>query len=194
MQRRSEAKHCSSLCSQSEGGEYYGDQARAKNPTKSCSEALTMFATCSWPSLCEQSELQCWRRNRRLCESTQISAARVLPPTFYISEFCPLMFVSERGSRHGRIWEQRRMRLRADTNASGSRDERVWEQRRTHTGWRSPKGIGTEAEAMFFRLSALFPVSGHQRQLAACTEKRRCKTRMGCATPLFIKEHLFNAL
>ena len=21
-----------------------------------------MFATCSWPSLCEQSELQCWRR------------------------------------------------------------------------------------------------------------------------------------
>ena len=23
-----------------------------------------MFATCSWPSLCEQSELQCWRRNR----------------------------------------------------------------------------------------------------------------------------------
>ena len=82
----------------------------------------------------------------------------------------------------------------AGTTESGSRDERVWEQRRTHTGWRSPKGIGAEAEAMFFRLSALFPVSGHQRQLAACTEKRRCKTRMGCATPLFIKEHLFNAL
>gem|GEM_PF-2991019 len=32
-----------------------------------------MFATCSWPSLCEQSELQCWRRNRRLCEPVQIS-------------------------------------------------------------------------------------------------------------------------
>ena len=172
MQRRAEAKHCSSLCSQSEGSEFCGDQAGTKNPTKSYPRALTMFATCSWPSLCEQSELQCWRRNRRLCESTQISAARVLPPTFYISEFCPLMFVSE----------------------CGSRGERVWEQRRTHTGWRSPKGIGAEAEAMFFRLSALFPVSGHQRQLAACTEKRRCKTRMGCATPLFIKEHLFNAL
>ena len=93
-----------------------------------------------------------------------------------------------------RTREQTRTHLGADTNASGSRDERVWEQRRTHTGWRSPKGIGAEAEAMFFRLSALFPVSGHQRQLAACTEKRRCKTRMGCATPLFIKEHLFNAL
>ena len=25
----------------------------------SCSRALVMFATCSWPSLCEQSELQC---------------------------------------------------------------------------------------------------------------------------------------
>ena len=106
----------------------------------------------------------------------------------------PLMFVSECGSRGERVWEQRRTRLGADTNASGSRDERTREQRRTHTGWRSPKGIGAEAEAMFFRLSALFPVSGHQRQLAACTEKRRCKTRMGCATPLFIKEHLFNAL
>ena len=172
MQRRSEAKHCSSLCLQSEGDEFCGDQERDENPTKSYPRALTMFATWPWPSLCEQSELQCWRRNKRLCGSTQISAARVLPPTFYISEFCPLMFVSERGSR----------------------DERVWEQRRTHTGWRSPKGIGAEAEAMFFRLSALFPVSGHQRQLAACTEKRRCKTRMGCATPLFIKEYLFNAL
>ena len=65
--QRYEAKHCSSLCSQSEGGEYCGGQARAENPTKSCPRALVMFATCSWPSLCEQSELQCWRRNRRLC-------------------------------------------------------------------------------------------------------------------------------
>lgn len=93
-----------------------------------------------------------------------------------------------------RTREQTQANLGADATESGSRDERVWEQRRMHTGWRSPKGIGAEAEAMFFRLSALFPVSGHQRQLAACTEKRRCKTRMGCATPLFIKEHLFNAL
>ena len=38
----------------------------AKNPTKSCAKVLTIFATCSSPSLCEQSELQCWRRNRRL--------------------------------------------------------------------------------------------------------------------------------
>ncbi len=44
-----------------------------------------MFATCSWPSLCEQSELQCWRRNRRLCGPVQISVARALPLIFDIS-------------------------------------------------------------------------------------------------------------
>ena len=80
--QRYEAKHCSSLCLQSEGGEYCGGQARAENPTKSWPRALVMFATCSWPSLCEQSELQCWRRNRRLCGPVQISAARALPLTF----------------------------------------------------------------------------------------------------------------
>ena len=73
MRRRPGAKHCSSLCSQSEGGEYCGGQARAENPTKSCAKALAIFATCSWPSLCEQSELQCWRRNRRLCGPVQTS-------------------------------------------------------------------------------------------------------------------------
>ena len=80
IRRRSEAKHCSSLCEQSEGDEYCGGQTRAKNPTKSCAKALVIFATCSWPSLCEQSELQCWRRNRRLCGPAQISAARTLLP------------------------------------------------------------------------------------------------------------------
>ena len=82
--RRSEAKHCSSLCSQSEGDEDCGGQTRIKNPTKSWPEALVMFATCSWPSLCEQSELQCWRRNRRLCGPVQISAVRTLSLTFNI--------------------------------------------------------------------------------------------------------------
>ena len=82
IRRRSEAKHCSSLCSQSEGDEYYGGQARAENPTKLCPRALAMFATCSWPSLCEQSELQCWRRNRRLCGPVQNSAARALLTIF----------------------------------------------------------------------------------------------------------------
>ena len=64
------------------GGEYCGGQARAKNPTKICPRALAIFATCSWPSLCKQSELQCWRRNRRLCGPAQISAARALLPLY----------------------------------------------------------------------------------------------------------------
>ena len=85
VRRSPGAKHCSSLCSQSEGDEYCGGQARAENPTKSCPRALVMFATCSWPSLCEQSELQCWRCNRRLCGPVLISAARALPLTFDIS-------------------------------------------------------------------------------------------------------------
>ena len=72
------------------GGEYCGGQARAKNPTKICPRALAIFATCSWPSLCEQSELQCWRRNRRLCGPAQISAARALPLIFNISILNPL--------------------------------------------------------------------------------------------------------
>ena len=85
MQRKPEAKHCSSLCLQSEGDEYCGGQARAEIPTKSWPDALAMFATCSWPSLCEQSELQCWRRNRRLYEPAQFFAARALSPNFNIS-------------------------------------------------------------------------------------------------------------
>ena len=85
VQRSSEAKHCSSLCSQSEGGRILWRLNTAKNSTKSCPKALDIFATCSWPSLCEQSELQCWRRNRQLCGPVQISAARALPLTFDIS-------------------------------------------------------------------------------------------------------------
>ena len=72
IRRRSEAKHCSSLCSQSEGERILWRPNMAKNPTKSCRRALVIFATCSWHSLCEQSELQCWRRNRRLCGPVQI--------------------------------------------------------------------------------------------------------------------------
>ena len=90
------AKHCSSLCSQSEGSEYCGSQARAENPTKSWARALAIFATCSWPSLCKQSELQCWRRNRRLCGPAQISAAKALSP---LSQ--PLFFSTPKNKKSG---------------------------------------------------------------------------------------------
>ena len=152
IQKKTEAKHCSSLCSQSEGGEYCGGQARAENSTKSCLRVLVMFATSSWPSLCEQSELQCWRRNRRLCGPVQISAARTLPLTFDIPILNSLPFksavtslptllfdfkhptlnpkpplpcpilVSGSGSGRIRIWEQTHPNLGADALAAGSRD------------------------------------------------------------------------
>ena len=85
IQRRPEAKHCSSLCSQSEGANIMAAKHELKIQQSHGPEAQTMFATCSWPSLCEQSELQYWRRNRRLCGPVQISAARALPLTFDIS-------------------------------------------------------------------------------------------------------------
>ena len=50
------AKHCSSLCLQSEGRE---DESAAT------AEFVALFAIGSSPSLCEQSELQCWRRRVR---------------------------------------------------------------------------------------------------------------------------------
>ena len=76
-------QHCSSLCSQSEGGEGCGDSivahfarkvrggegwgdstvahfARKVRGAKVAAIALAIFATCSSPSLCEQSELQCF--------------------------------------------------------------------------------------------------------------------------------------
>ena len=42
-----------------------------------------MFATCSCPSLCKQSELQCWRRNRRLCEHKSPLQGSCLQPRVF---------------------------------------------------------------------------------------------------------------
>ena len=67
----------------------------AKNPTKICPKALAIFATCSWPSLCKQSELQCWRRNRRL----HLSLRRKTTDS---------LLVSERGMRYDRTWDETR--------------------------------------------------------------------------------------
>ena len=114
MRRRPETKHCSSLCSQSEGDEYCGDQTRTGNSTKTCSRALVMFATCSWPSLCEQSELQCWRRNRRLCNAKLHCKGVCQYLTFYLET--PkvmrwpsiLLLFSERGTRHDRTLDETR--------------------------------------------------------------------------------------
>ena len=66
-------QHCSSLCSQSEGHEHVANMASA------LAHDFVGFLARVWPpqysppSLCEQSELQCWRRNRRLCWPAQSS-------------------------------------------------------------------------------------------------------------------------
>ena len=178
MQRRSEAKHCSSLCSQSEGANFVATKQGLKIQQSHTPERWSCSLHIRGPHFASKVSYNAGAATSD-CVDQRKSPLRGCCRRPFIFPIAHLCLSANAG---------------ADTNASGSRDERVWEQRRTHTGWRSPKGIGAEAKAMFFRLSALFPVSGHQRQLAACTEKRRCKTRMGCATPLFIKEHLFNAL
>ena len=112
IRRRSEAKHCSSLCLQSEGERILWRPNTAKNPTKSCPKALAIFATCSWPSLCKQSELQCWRRNRRLHLSLRRKSTDSL-------------LVSERGTRYDRTWDEVRPHVGRDTTARGTRHDRM---------------------------------------------------------------------
>ena len=61
-------QHCNAFCGASTvahfarkvRGAKVAAIARAENPTRSCPRAFAMFATCSSPSLCEQSELQCF--------------------------------------------------------------------------------------------------------------------------------------
>ena len=140
VRRNPGAKHCSSLCSQSEGDEYCGGQARAENPTKSCPRALVMFATCSWPSLCEQSELQCWRRNRRLCGRSAnfrcegatakldflwilnalLSMAETLLPRVAVRFLCSHVFPPTSYARQ-RTWGQTRSSLLPDAFVSAPR-------------------------------------------------------------------------
>ena len=125
-----------------------------------------MFATCSWPSLCEQSELQCWRRNRRLCGPVQISATRTLPLTFDIPILNTLPFRGAVASLPTsvfefkrpplnpkppslpypcqRIWEQTHPNLGADASESGSRHNRIWEQTHSPLGAETPTSIGNE--------------------------------------------------
>ena len=102
-------QHCSSLCLQSEGHEHVA------NMSSVLGNYFVGFSSRAWPpqysfpSLCEQSELQCFASALR-----QMSAHRplVVSPRQY------------RLSAH----------VGADTTVAGSRDERIWEQKRTHLG------------------------------------------------------------
>ena len=147
MRRRPEAKHCSSLCSQSEGDEYCGDQTRTGNSTKTCSRALVMFATCSWPSLCEQSELQCFASDLRQmsarcpllrCHIRYAICLKTAQRFFWILNTLPLT------PSPPFLALSLLANLGADTTESGSRHDRIWEQTRSPLGAETPTSIGNE--------------------------------------------------
>ncbi len=109
-------QHCSSLCSQSEGHEHVA------NMTSALGHYFVGFSARAWPpqysfpSLCEQSELQCFASALR-----QMSAHRPLL-RHHANTDCQ------------RTREQTQPLLGAETNASGSRDGRRWVQRRASLG------------------------------------------------------------
>ena len=109
-------QHCSSLCSQSEGHEHVA------NMTSALGHCFVGFSARAWPpqysspSLCEQSELQCFASALR-----QMSAHRPLL-RHHANTDCQ------------RTREQTQPLLGAETKASGSRDERIWEQKRASLG------------------------------------------------------------
>ena len=135
-------QHCSSLCSQSEGHEHVA------NMTNALGHDFVGFSARAWPPQYSPPHFASKVSYNAGAATSDCVDQRKFPlrgcyrRPFIFPNFAHLCLSANAG---------------AEANASGSRDERVWEQRRTHTGWCSPKGIGAEAEAMFFRLSARFP-------------------------------------
>ena len=102
-------QHCSSLCEQSEGHEHIANMVSAPEHYFVGFSARAWPPQYSSPSLCEQSELQCFAS--ALC---QMSAHRPLL-RHHANTDCQ------------RTREQTQPSLGAETNASGSRDERRWD-------------------------------------------------------------------
>ena len=102
-------QHCSSLCLQSEGHEHVA------NMTSALGHYFVGFSARAWPpqysspSLCEQSELQCFA-----------------PHQYRLSAYAGAD-TTVAGSRDERIWEQRRAHLGAETVVAGCRDGRRWD-------------------------------------------------------------------
>ena len=98
-------QHCSSLCLQSEGHEHVANMVSVTGHDLVGFSARAWPPQYSFPSLCEQSELQCFAKCPRIvpyCATT------------------PIPTVSARGSRHNRCWEQRRTHLGAETSVAGT--------------------------------------------------------------------------
>ncbi len=171
-----------------------------------------MFATYSWPSLCKQSELQCWRRNRRLCGSVQISATRALPRTFDISilnalpfrgrcrlstnldfldfEHPPFPYTCQR-TRDGV-----QTCLVPDGLASGSRPVRIWEPRRARLGaatvasWAAYTDKNREWEEKDGRTIVFNANRCHKSAMPPC-RAHICKTHHAERRELFLYQRFF---
>ena len=116
-----------------------------------------MFATCSWPSLCEQSELQCWRRNRRLCSANLRCKGDATPIFIFYLEHPKVMrrpsillLFSERGTRHDRTRDEARPNVGRDAVERGTRRGRTWDETRSNVGRRSLSKIGNGLSATVF--------------------------------------------
>ena len=140
--RRSEAKHCSSLCSQSEGANIVTTKHGLKIQQSYASERWPCSLRVRGPHFASKVSYNAGAATSDCVDQRKSPLRGCCRQHFTFPVFTHLCLSANAG---------------AEANVSGSRDERVWEQRRTHTGWCSPKGIGAEAEAMFFRLSARFP-------------------------------------
>ena len=140
-------QHCSSLCSQSEGHEHIANMASALGHDFDGFSARAWPPQYSTPSLCEQSELQCFASDLRQmsarcpllrCHIRYAICLKTAQRFFWILNTLPLTpsppflalslsanlgaDASESGSGRIRIWEQTRPNLGADALAAGSRD------------------------------------------------------------------------
>ena len=141
MQRRSEAKHCSSLCSQSEGANFVTTKQGLKIQQSHTPERWSCSLYIRGPHFASKVSYNAGAATDDYAGQRKFPLRGCCRRPFIFPNFAHLCLSANAG---------------AEANASGSRGERVWEQTRLHTGRCSPKRIGTGAEAMFFRLSALF--------------------------------------
>ena len=155
-------RHGSSLCSQSEG-----DEPMANNATNSAVAALSS----SRPSLCKQSELQCFAPvgdhaalRRPVPNPCQRTRAVRRPPLGRAT--------SASGPCDVRLWAVRRPPLGRATSASGPCDDRLWAVRRPNTVPRSPSNRSFVPKHPF---SALSPRRAALLFLLLSRRKSKCR-------------------
>ena len=118
IRRRSEAKHCSSLCSQSEGANIVTTKHGLKIQQSYASERWPCSLRVRGPHFASKVSYSASPHANTDCQRTREQTQPSLGAETNAS-----------GSRHERIWEQRRTRLGAETNESGT----VFAKR--HRGW-----------------------------------------------------------